>query len=110
MENEEVGDRALRRKTKNNLPNLVILFPLLCGKLFSNNLLFFKKFILIKENIITNLGRLFFVLRLTKYIVYSKIKKATHKLYPLSIFTICKSRNLVNLVILRALKKQPFYQ
>jgi hypothetical protein len=54
-----------RRKTKNNLPNLVILFPLLCGKFFLNNLLFLKKFILIKENIITNLGILFFVLRLT---------------------------------------------
>jgi hypothetical protein len=54
----------LKRKTKNNLPNLVILFPILYGKFFLNNPLFLKKFILIKENIITNLGTLFFVLRL----------------------------------------------
>ncbi len=53
---------VFRRKTKNNLPNLIILFPLLCVKFFLNNLLFLEKFALIKENIITKLGTLFFVL------------------------------------------------
>jgi hypothetical protein len=61
---------SVRRKTKNNLPNLVILFPLLYGKFFLNNPLFLKKYILIKENIITNLGTLFFVLRLSIIIKY----------------------------------------
>ncbi len=61
---KKVQEPYIRRKTKNNVPNLVILFPLLCSKFSLNNLLFLKKFILIKENIITNLGTLFFVLRL----------------------------------------------
>ncbi len=54
-----------RRKTKNNLPNFIILFSLLCVKFFLNNPLFLEKFALIKENRMIKLGRLFFVLRLT---------------------------------------------
>ena len=45
---------------KNNLPILPILFPLLCVKFLLNRALFFKKFIFSKENIINNMGRLFF--------------------------------------------------
>jgi hypothetical protein len=55
---------VFRRETKNNIPNFIILFPLLFVKSFLNNLLFPKVFALIKENIIINLGSLFFVSRL----------------------------------------------
>ncbi len=58
--------KGLRRETKNNLPNLTILFPLLIVKSFLNNLLFLKEFVLIKENIMANLGTLFFLSRLKK--------------------------------------------
>ena len=53
-----------RDKVKNKLPNLTILFPLLCVKFLLNSSLFLKKFALIKENIIANLGSLFFTLSL----------------------------------------------
>jgi uncharacterized protein (TIGR00730 family) len=50
----------LRDEVKNKLPNLTILFPLLCVKSFLYNPLYRKEFVLIKENIIANLGSLFF--------------------------------------------------
>jgi hypothetical protein len=56
----------LRDKVKNKLPNLTILFPLLCVKSFLDNPLFLKEFALIKENIIVNLGSLFFTLSLNE--------------------------------------------
>jgi hypothetical protein len=65
----------IRRNTKNNLPNLAILFPLLCSKFHLNpehSGLFLKKFILIKENIMANLGTLFFVLRLKKTALHER--------------------------------------
>ncbi len=53
-----------RDKVKNKLPNLTILFPLLCVKFLLNSSLFLNQFALIKENIIANLGSLFFTLSL----------------------------------------------
>ena len=55
----------VRDEVKNNLPILIILFPLLCVEFLLNNPLFLKKFVLIKENININMGRLFFTLSLT---------------------------------------------
>ncbi len=53
-----------RDKVKNKLPNLTILFPLLCVKFLLISSLFLNQFALIKENIIANLGSLFFTLSL----------------------------------------------
>jgi hypothetical protein len=51
---------GIREFVKNNLPIFTILFPLFCVEFLLNNSLFLKKLVLTKENIITNIGKLFF--------------------------------------------------
>jgi SprB repeat len=68
----------LRDEVKNNLPNLVILFPLLSVKSFLNNPLFLKEFTLIKENIMINLGRLFFTSSIILFTNKIEIKKVAY--------------------------------
>jgi hypothetical protein len=49
----------LRDEVKNKLPNLTIIFPLLCIKSFLYNPLYLKEFVLIKENIIEVMQKYF---------------------------------------------------
>ena len=55
----------IRRKTKNNLPKLVIIFSLIKANSLRNNGLLKKDLTQSKGNRMTKLGRLFFILRLT---------------------------------------------
>jgi hypothetical protein len=57
---QKKGPLSIREFVKNNLPILTILFPLFCVEFLLNNSLFLKKLVLTKENIITNMGKLFF--------------------------------------------------
>jgi hypothetical protein len=57
----------VRRKIKNNLPELVIVFSLNKANSLRNNGLFKKDLTLSKGNRMTKLGRLFFVLRLNEF-------------------------------------------
>jgi hypothetical protein len=56
-----------RRKTKNNVPKLVIIFSLIKINYLRNNGLFKKNLPQSKGNRMTKLGRLFFVLRLKEF-------------------------------------------
>ena len=54
----------IRRKTKNNIPKLVIIFSLININFLRNNGLFKRNLEQSKGNRMTKLGKLFFVLRL----------------------------------------------
>ncbi len=56
--------RVVRRKTKNNIPKLVIIFSLININFLRNNGLFKRNLEQSKGNRMTKLGRLFFALRL----------------------------------------------
>jgi hypothetical protein len=55
---------SFRRKTKNNLPKLVIIFSFNKINFLRNNELFKKNLPQSKDNRMTKLGKLFFALRL----------------------------------------------
>jgi hypothetical protein len=71
----------LRDEVRNKVPILIILFPLLNVKFLLNNSLFLKEFVLIKENIIINMGTLFLTSSLKEIRVIRTIRHNSCKKY-----------------------------